>query len=149
MLQIFNHTLYMFTHTNFIVELRMEFVIQHSINSMLNTNFHILLSTGILASFTLWGLAPLSPILVELFIVLQEYSHIQVSIAEPWTLTSPLCRSVFTSVYQYTAKCALRTAVITSYISRYSSMKCSSSKPYFRISLNVTHSEHRIKILSL
>jgi hypothetical protein len=62
----------------------------------------------------------------------------------PWTTTLHLCRSVFPSVCQYTAKCVLRTAVITSFICRYSSVKCISSKPCFRVSLHVTHSEHRM-----
>jgi len=71
------------------------------------------------------------------------------SIATTGTMTSPLCRSVFPSIYQYTMKCVLRTAVLTSFISRHSSVKCSSSKPYFRMSLHVTHCVKRIKLLSL
>jgi hypothetical protein len=37
-------------------------------------------------------------------------------------------------------------ALISSFICRHSSVRCSSSKPYFAISVHVTHSEDRIKI---
>jgi len=39
---------------------------------MLNINVVIMLSTGVRLVLTLWELAPLTPIVVELFIVLQE-----------------------------------------------------------------------------
>jgi hypothetical protein len=72
----------------------------------------------------------------------------EITIVTPWTMASPLCRTKFPLMYQYTIKCVLRTAVITRFISRYSSVKCSSSKPYFRMSLYVTHCEHRMKLIS-
>jgi len=72
-----------------------------------------------------------------------------VTITSAGTMTSPLCRSVFSSVYQYTMKCVLRTAVITSSISRYFSVKCSFSKPFFKMPFPVTYCEHRMKLLSI
>jgi len=108
-------------------------------------NINILLSTGIFLKILLWCLAPPTPVLVELFIVLQISSYTKDTLS--WTGTSPWCRSaVFPSVYQYTMQCLLRTAVIISFISRYSSVKCSSSKPCFRMSLHVTLCEHRMKL---
>jgi hypothetical protein len=101
-----------------------------------NININIFLSTGLMLAISQWGQAPLTPILVELFIELQVSSYMKVTMTTG-TITSPLCRSVFPSMYQYTKKCVLRTAVITSFISRYSSVKCSSSKPHFRKSLYV------------
>jgi len=74
---------------------------------MLNTNINILLSAGTIPQILLWGPAPPTTILVELLILLQVPSYMKVTIPPPMTMTSPSCRSVFPSVYQYTTKCVL------------------------------------------
>ena len=59
-------------------------------------------------------------------------------------MTLHLCGSVFPALYQYTIKCVLCTRLITRFTSRYSSVKLC-----FRMSLQVAHSEHRIKLIIL
>jgi len=103
---------------------------------MLIININIFLSTVIIPETLLCCLTPTTPILVEVFMGLEISSYMKDSIAATGTMTSPLCRSVFPLMYQYTMKCVLRTAVITTFISRHSSVKCSFSKPFFRMSLH-------------
>jgi hypothetical protein len=112
---------------------------------MHNIKLITLLSIDILSALSLWWLAPLTPLLVELFIKLQEQSYMNVTVSPTsGTMTSPFCRSVFPSMYQYTIEGVLRTAAIPNFFSRYSSVKCNFSKPFFRLSLHVTYSEHWI-----
>jgi len=92
---------------------------------MHNININILLSTGDQPAFSPWELAPLTPIVVEVFIVLQELSYMEVTVAQPRTMTSPLCRSVFPSMFQYTIKLVLNT--------------CSDNQLYLTLQLWIMH----------